>query len=112
MNDTIKKIITRSDLSNERKLKQLDSLLEDIHTAKDILSGKLTYCKYCDDYYLARSFHEEQETIPCEICVYKDYINSGGNEYVDGYADVIYRICPKGHKYEINREERCKGKED
>ena len=28
------------------------------------------------------------------------------DEYADGYADITYSICPKGHKKQINRSER------
>ena len=51
MDKVIKNIII-SRATNQEKNKQLDSLHNDINVAKDILSGKLTYCKECDDYYL------------------------------------------------------------
>ena len=53
-----------------------------------------------------QSFFSEKETIPVRICVYEDPINSGGNDYKNGYADVVYRVCPKGHKHEIDRRVR------
>ena len=39
------------------------------------------------------------------VCVYEDPINSGGNDYVDGYADISYSVCPKGHKHVVDRRE-------
>ena len=64
------------------------------------------YCEECEDYYLPKSFFIEKETKPTKICIYEDPINSGGNDYVDGYVDITYRICPKGHKHDVNRTER------
>ena len=81
-------------------------LFDQIVMAKGILSGKFIYCKDCNDYYLAKSFFTESETQKAKICVYKDIINSGGNEYKDGFVDITYRICPKGHRHEIDRKER------
>lgn len=107
MDKVIKNIII-SRATNQEKNEQLDALLADINVAKNIVSGKLTYCKDCDDYYLTDSFLEQRETKPTRICIYEDPINSGGNDYVDGYADIIYSICPKGHKHEVDREERRK----
>ena len=107
MDKVIKNIII-SRATNQEKNEQLDSLLADINIAKDILSGKLTYCKECDDYYLSESFLTKYETKPTRICIYEDPINSGGNDYVNGYVDITYCICPKGHKYEIDRKERMK----
>lgn len=106
--DKIIKDIIVSRATNQEKKEQLDNLLNDINIAKDILSGKLKYCKECDDYYLSKSFLTEHETKSARICIYEDPINSGGNDYVDGYADITYSICPKGHKHEIGREERRK----
>ena len=48
---------------------------------------------------------KNKETVPTKICVYEDPINSGGNDYVDGYADILYRVCPKGHKHVVDRKE-------
>ena len=107
MNKVIKDIIDRN-CTNEEKNKALNSLTNEIEIAKDILSGKYKFCPKCGDYYLAKSFLTEQKTISTEICVYKDPINSGGDEYVDGYIDITYDVCPKGHREEIERKERRK----
>lgn len=40
--------------------------------------------------------------------MYEDPINSGGNDYIDGYADILYSVCPKGHKHVVDRKERRK----
>ena len=105
MDKNIESIIA-SNISNEEKLKVLESLLQDIQTAKDIINGKYTYCEECGDYYLSKSFFVETKTKQTKICIYEDPINSGGNDYADGYADITYRVCPKGHRHEISREER------
>lgn len=107
MNKIIKDIIGRK-YTKEEKVKILDSLSDDIKIAKELLSDKYKYCPECDDYYLSKSYLTEVETKPTQICVYEDPINSGGNDYVDGDAYITYKICPKGHKHEINREERRK----
>lgn len=91
MDNIIKNIIV-SRATNQEKKEQLDNLLNDINIARDILSGRLTYCKECDDYYLSKSFLEEHETKPARICIYEDPINSGGDDYVNGYADITYSI--------------------
>lgn len=31
--------------------------------------------------------------------------NLRGNDYVDGYADILYSVCPKGHKHVVDRKE-------
>ena len=105
MNSVIKSIIDKN-CSKEEKNKALDLLCDEIEIAKGILSGKYKYCSKCDDYYLAKSFFTESETKETNICVYKDIINSGGNEYARGYVDITYSICPKGHKHEVDRSER------
>lgn len=99
-------IISRA--RDSEKLEALKQYEDDIKTAKDIINGKLTYCDECKDYYLTKSFFSEKEIVPTKICVYEDPINSGGNDYVDGYADILYSVCPKGHKHVIDRKERRK----
>ena len=93
---------------DSEKLEALKQYEDDIQTAKDIINGKLTYCEKCKDYYLTKSFFSEKETISTKICVYEDPINSGGHDYVDGYADILYSVCPKGHKQVVDRKERRK----
>lgn len=91
---------------DSEKLEALKQYEDDIKIAKDIINGRLIYCTACKDYYLTKSFFSKKETIPTKICIYEDPINSGGNEYVDGYVDILYRICPKGHVYIVSRKER------
>lgn len=107
MNRAIKDIITRS-CSVEEKGKALKLLKEEIIVAEGILSGDFTYCPECDDYYLAKSYIRETETKETQVCVYEDWINSSGNEYAEGFLDITYRICPKGHRKELHRNEREK----
>lgn len=107
MNKIIKDIIDKK-CSKEEKNKALNLLSNDIDMARGILSGKFKYCPDCDDYYLAKSYLSDTETKNTKICIYEDPINSGGNDYADGYADITYSICPKGHKHEVNRKERRK----
>lgn len=92
----------------ERQLEMLEALENEIQIAKDIVNGKYKYCKECKDYYLMESFLTKTETKEEKICIYCDPINSGGNDYADGYVDIVYSICPKGHKHEISRNERKK----
>lgn len=107
MNKVIEDIIN-SNSTKEYKIKALDLLSDQIEMARGILSGKFLYCPDCNDYYLAKSFFTETETKETQICVYEDWINSGGNEYEDGFLDITYRVCPKGHKHELNRSQRKK----
>lgn len=102
------KSIVISGAENSEKLKALKQYEDDIKIAKDIINGRLTYCKECNDYYLTKSFFSEKETVSTKICVYEDPINSGGNDYVDGYTDILYSVCPKGHKHVVDRKERRK----
>lgn len=104
MNKTVESIIQSND-SIDNKLVKLESLEDNIRIAKGFLNGKYLYCDQCKDYYLSKSFLSESEKIHAKICIYEDPINSGGNEYRDGYVKITYRVCPKGHKEEINREE-------
>lgn len=105
LNSLIKNIFSQN-ITKEEKNKALDLLSEEIEMAREILSGKFLYCPDCDDSYLLRSYLQETETEETKICIYEDPINSGGNDYVDGFLDITYRICPKGHKHEISRKER------
>ena len=104
MNQVIKDIIERK-CNNEDKNKALDLLLDDIRIARGIISGEFRYCSECDDYYLSNSFVENVESKPGRICIWEDPINSGGNEYEDGFIETRYSICPKGHKHVINQRE-------
>ena len=97
MNKIIKDIIT-TNTNKEVKEKELKKLKEDIELAFQVLSGEYKYCKECDDFYLSKSFTEESEIKPCDICVYSDPINSGGNEFKKGISSNIYEVCPKNHK--------------
>lgn len=108
MNDLIKSIVIDNKISIEQRNNKLDTLAKDIEEAKGLLLGKYTYCKDCDDFYLSKSFFEETETKEEKICVYQDFINSGGNEYANGFVDIMYKVCPKGHKHVIDRIERLK----
>ena len=92
--------------SEEEKMQSLKRIGDGREMANGILSGKFVYCEECDDYYLAKSFLTEEKAEKTQILIYSDPINSGGNEYADGYADITYSICPKGHKKQINRSER------
>lgn len=107
MNKFIKDIIDKKCNDIEKK-NELDKLSDEIEVAKGILSGKFQYCPDCDDYYLTRSFFADSETKKTKICVWQDPINSGGNEYADGYVDITYSVCPKGHKHEVSRKNRTR----
>lgn len=107
MNNLIKSILMKP-CETEEKLQLLDSMLDEIDMAKGIISGKYKYCPECDDYYLTKSFINDIETKKTKICIYEDPINSGGNDYTDGFVDITYETCPKGHKHEIERHERFK----
>lgn len=107
MNKIVRDILDKK-CSKEEKNKALNILNNEIEMAKGILAGKFKYCPDCDDYYLSKSFLSDIETKNTRICIYEDPINSGGNDYVDGYVDITYSICPKGHKQEVNREERTR----
>lgn len=106
----LKKIedIINSRIEKNDKLKALEQYEHDIEIAKDIIDGKLIYCEECRDYYLTKSFFSELEIFPVKICTYENLINSGGSDYADGYVDITYRVCPKGHKHVIYRKERRK----
>lgn len=105
MNNVIENILN-SNCSDESKKKQLSVLSDEIRIAKDIISGKYKYCNECGDYYIAESFLTKSETKSGKICIYEDPINSGGNDYAEGYIDTTYSICPKGHKHIIRTNER------
>lgn len=105
MNSVIKDIIN-SGCKPDEKIQALDLLVDDIEMARGILSGKYRYCPKCDDYYLSRSWFRDNETREAKICTYDDPINSGGNEYADGFIKIVYSVCPKGHKYEEDRSEQ------
>lgn len=100
VNDILIRITT-----DEEKKKSLDSLADDIEMARGILSGHFKHCPKCNDYYLRRSFIQEIERKEGKVCVYQDPINSGGNEYKDGYIVTTYQICPKNHKITVSVEE-------
>lgn len=104
MNKEVKNILKSYNTKNAQ-LKALSQLEEDIEFAKGVVDGTFQYCEKCDDYYLAKSFLHDFETKKAQICIYQDPINSGGNEYVKGIVHIKYKICPKGHKIEVERTE-------
>ena len=108
MNEAIKNIVLDTHKKIEDRRKELDNIAKDIELAKGLLDGRYSYCKDCDDFYMSKSFFEEKETREEEICTYVDPINSSGNLYKDGYVDITYLVCPKGHKHVISRKEREK----
>ncbi len=93
MNSNIKKLLNT--YKNEEELRKLE---DDIKVVKDIFSGKYCYCEDCSDYYLSESFICKEEVNEESVCIYKDPINSGGNEYKNKLVRKHYTICPKGHK--------------
>lgn len=107
MHKVIKDLLL-GDTTKAEKKSLLDSLADDIAFADEVLDGKFTYCESCDDYYLTESFQNKMDINDTKICTYEDPINSGGNEYADGTVIVKYRVCPKGHMKEIDREEKLK----
>lgn len=50
-------------------------------------------------------FFTDTEDVDERVCVYSDPINSGGDEYETKKVRYTYKICPKGCKHQINREE-------
>lgn len=107
MNAIVREIL-QGNGTNDDKAKALNELKTDIAFADEVLNGKFTYCESCDDYYLTESFQNKMDINDTKICTYEDPINSGGNEYADGTVIVKYRVCPKGHMKEIDREEKLK----
>lgn len=102
----IEEIIKRDGCEIQDKMKALEAIENDIIVAKGVLNGTFKLCPKCNDYYLKKSFYIEKERENCKVCTYVDPINSGGNDYADGYADITYETCPKGHKVEVGRKER------
>ena len=100
MNEELKRILNAKNI--EEKLNEVKKAIE---IAEEIQNGKFTYCKKCDDYYLSKSFITEQEIIEENVCVYSDPINSSGDEYKRQKVRYTYKICPKGCKHTVNREE-------
>ena len=103
----IKEII-ESHATQENKLERLEAIISDINIAKDIINGKYKYCSECGNCYLTKSFFFEAETKECKICTYSSPINSRDDEYVNGFVNITYLVCPKGHKLEIDRVEHTK----
>ena len=108
MRKEITDILKNTHLTKEEKYRAVNRLLEEDRQAVNILSGKMKYCEDCDDYYLVKSFLTETTTQESQVCVYEDWINSGGNEYADGYIDTVWEICPKGHKHKLRETSREK----
>lgn len=101
----IVKDILDANSTPEEKRRELNEIKTSIELAEKIFSGELIYCKKCGDYYLSRSFFIDTETVDERVCVYSDPINSGGDEYETKKVRYTYKICPKGCKHQINREE-------
>lgn len=106
MDKRIKDIIIGNYKSFEQVMNDLNSIEEDIKLAKKVITKEYTYCKECDDFYLSESFLQKTEIKPEKICTYTDPNQSSENEYRDGYMEYHYRICPKGHKYILFKQEK------
>lgn len=104
MHPIIKEILDK-DITVEKKAAEVAELKESIELAERIFSGEFTYCKKCGDFFLSKSFLVDTEIITERVCTYSDPINSGGDEYEDKKVRYTYKICPKGCKHQINREE-------
>ena len=104
LHEVVKNILD-SNKTPEEKKRQLNEIKAAIELAEKIFSGELTYCKKCGDYYLSSSFFTETEDVDERVCVYSDPINSGGDEYETKKVRYTYKICPKGCKHQINRQE-------
>lgn len=107
MNQLIKNIIQGA-YTTDDKLKALDSIADDLQMARGVMSGKYTYCPYCDEYYLTKSFVKEQQTELARVPVYENTPSGEITKHVNGEAIITYLICPKEHVREINREENPK----
>lgn len=108
MHPIIKEILDK-DITVEKKAAEVAELKESIELAERIFSGEFTYCKKCGDFFLSKSFLVDTEIITERVCTYSDPING---DFDVQYKKVryTYKICPKGCKHQINREERWKQK--
>ena len=105
MHKVIKEILDNNNMTNQQKNTEIQKIKESISIAEHIFSGEFTYCKTCGDYFLSKSFITETETKDEPVCIYSDPINSGGDEYKIKPVRYTYKICPKGCKHKIAREE-------
>lgn len=101
----IEEIIKRN-CPNKDKEDALSAIENEILMARGVLNGTFKLCPKCNDYYSKRSFYTEKERKDTKVCIYVDPINSGGNDYANGFADITYEVCPKGHRVEVSRKER------
>lgn len=104
MKKEIKEILN-SHFDDKRKRELLNEYKESIALAEKVLNGEYEYCDKCKDYYLARSFFTETETVEENVCIYSSPINSGDDEYEKHSITHAYRVCPKGHRREIDRRD-------
>lgn len=101
----IEEILKRNCDKKEKKA-ALEEIELDLFVAKGVLDETFKYCPQCKEYYMKESFFNKKERKDTKVCIYVDPINSGGNDYANGFADITYEVCPKGHKVEVCRKER------
>lgn len=104
MHNIIKNILD-SNITNQKKMEEIEAIKESIIIAEQIFTGKFAYCKTCKDYFLSKSFFEDTEIVNEKVCTYIDPINSGGDQYENRPVRYTYKYCPKGCKHKIKREE-------
>lgn len=104
MHSIIKNILD-GNVTNQKKMEEIEAIKESIVIAEQIFAGKFTYCKTCGDYFLSKSFFEDTEIVNEEVCTYNVPISSRGDQYENRPVRYTYKYCPKGCKHMIKREE-------
>ena len=110
MEKVIKDIIDR-ECSIEDKERALNNLSKDIEIAKKIINGGYGYCSECDDYYLMRTFFTEKENVVTEADISHSKFECLGGQDRAIHSEILYRVCPKGHKEIVYQNNLMKVKE-
>lgn len=105
INEDIREINERNDLSIKEKLERLDQLKRRyalaIEHEKESLKSDYEYCRECGEYYLKKSWDDlatDETRMVCSNPLTGGYLDD--YEYEAVKYKVWYRICPRGHRIE------------
>lgn len=102
MEKPVSEILFDRNLASKDKKEKIEKIKNSCDEALQYLSGEYKFCPQCKDYYRKKSFEFITETKEEKVCVYRDIINSGGDEYENQMVTRNYYICPKNHRIETN----------
>lgn len=104
----IESILNKKDYSVEDKIKALKELKENVNMMVDReitdLNESVRKCPYCNKSYLKKFWEEVIEVEERTVCTYWPLVEFEDAEYEKQDVEIVYGICPCGHKVKIKND--------